>query len=221
MFWIRFRFVAAATLAVGIASGGTGIYVCGSQQPASKDRQPASQPPATTTTTPRDTSKSEPDSPPILTPPATTPAPSPRAQRLATRKAKALYEIARLTRELAEIAVDEYGEVNYPRDLAKVAAEIKLAEANLRRAQDQLDWARRMYNKGYVSAAGKAEAEAALKKAVFEVEQATAGKNVLVGLVEDKTIKELKANVEKTRSDELAKEDAWIREQVKEAELEH
>ena len=41
-----------------------------------------------------------------------------RAQQLATRKARGLYEIARLTRELAEIAVEEYEEVSYPRDLA-------------------------------------------------------------------------------------------------------
>ena len=37
-----------------------------------------------------------------------------RAQQLATRKAKAAYEIAKLTRELAEIAVEEYEEVIYP-----------------------------------------------------------------------------------------------------------
>jgi hypothetical protein len=43
---------------------------------------------------------------------------------------------------------------------------------------------------------------------------------VLVEFVQNKTIKELKATVEKTRSDELAKQEAWKREQVKETELE-
>ena len=38
MLWIRLRFVAVAALAVGIASGGTGFYVCGSQPPASEDQ---------------------------------------------------------------------------------------------------------------------------------------------------------------------------------------
>ena len=37
-----------------------------------------------------------------------------RAQQLATRKAKASYLIARATRELAEIAVEEYEEVTFP-----------------------------------------------------------------------------------------------------------
>jgi HlyD family secretion protein len=220
MLWTRLRFLAVAILAVGIASGGTGFYVCGSQQPATEGRQTASQPPATTTAPPpAQTPKGEPDHPPIFTPPPTTP--GPRAQRLATRKARALYEIAKLTRELAEIAVEEYGEVNFPREVAKVAAEIKLAEAGLRRAEDQLEWATRMFNKGYVSAAGKAEAEASLKTSVFTLEQAVGGKKVLVDFVKNKTIKELKANVEKARSDELARQEAWRREQAKEGEPEH
>jgi RNA polymerase sigma factor (sigma-70 family) len=92
MLWMRLRFVAVATLAVGIASGGTGIYVCGSQQPASEDRQLASQPPTTTTAPmppPAHNSNSELDHPPLLPQPATTRGPSPRAQQLATRKARA------------------------------------------------------------------------------------------------------------------------------------
>lgn len=105
--------------------------------------------------------------------------------------------------------------------MADAAGEIKLAEANLSRAEDQRAWAVRMFDKGYVSKAGKAEAEASAKKARFAVEQAQSRKMVLVNYAKDKTIKELLANVEKARSDELAKEEAWKREQVKEKGLEH
>ncbi len=220
MLWTRLRFVAVATLSVGIASGGTGIYVCGSQPSASKDRQTASQPPTTTTAAPpSQTPKGKPDHPPIVPPSPTTP--SPRAQQLATRKARALYEIARLTRELAEIAVEEYGEESYPRDLAKVAGEIKFAEERLRGAEYQLAWASQMLKKGYVSAAGKAEAEASLKMALYELEQARARKKVLVEFVKIKTIKELKAKVETARTDELLKHEEWKSEQAKEAEFKH
>jgi hypothetical protein len=54
-----------------------------------------------------------------------------RAQQLATRKAKASYEIARSTRELAEIAVEEYQEVSYPRELATIIARLQPHETRL------------------------------------------------------------------------------------------
>ena len=90
-----------------------------------------------------------------------------RAQQLATRKAKALYDIARSNRELAEIAIEEYEEITYPKDLATVAGEIRLAESDMTRSQDRLDWARRMFDKGYVSDATKKSEELARKKAQF------------------------------------------------------
>ena len=49
MLWIRLRFLAVATLAVGIASGGASVYVRGSQEPAPKNGQPVSKRPTTTT----------------------------------------------------------------------------------------------------------------------------------------------------------------------------
>ena len=54
MWWNKLRFLAVATLAVGIASVGTGVYVSGSQDPAPNEGQPGSkQPPSQTTKTPR------------------------------------------------------------------------------------------------------------------------------------------------------------------------
>ena len=63
------------------------------------------------------------------------------------------HENAKLTREVAEIAVVEYVEGIFKQDLATVEGEIKLAESDLSRSEDRLDWARRMYEKGYVSLA--------------------------------------------------------------------
>ena len=60
-------------------------------------------------------------------------------QQFATRKAKASYEIARATLELAEIAREEYEEIIFPRDLAIADGEVKLAESDLRRSEDRLD----------------------------------------------------------------------------------
>jgi len=143
-----------------------------------------------------------------------------RAQQIASRKAEAEFHNARLTREIAEIAVLEYAEGIYVQDIATVNGEIKLAESDLRRAEDRLDWARRMFDKGFVPPATKNSEELNLKRAVFALEQACSKKRVLVEFTKGKTIKELKSEVEKARSDELAKKAAWELEKAKEVKLE-
>ncbi len=141
------------------------------------------------------------------------------AQQLATRKAKALAEIARSTRELAEIAVAEYEQITYPRDLDIVQGEIKLAEAELKRAEDRLDWANRMWQKGYITKAQKVSEELNFQKARFALEQAESKLQVLIKYTREKTLKELRSEVEKGRSDELAKQATWELEKLKEAKL--
>ena len=84
-------------------------------------------------------------------------------QKITTKSAEANYENAKLTREVAEIAVIEYEEGIFKQDLATVEGEIKLAESDLSRSEDRLDWATRMFEKGYVSMAtedlGRADAQ--------------------------------------------------------------
>ena len=193
------------------------VYVRGFQEPAPKNGQPVSKRPATTTgQTPQpEVSKNATGQPATAEPRARL-----RAHQLATRKAKASYEIAKLTRELAGIAVEEYEEVNYPRDLATVGAEIKLAESDLAHSEDRLQWAKRMFEKKYVTQAQKVSEERNRQKAQFALEQAQSWRRVLVDYTKSKTIKELRSAVEKARLDELDKEAAWDRERAKETELE-
>ena len=86
------------------------------------------------------------------------------------------YEIAKLTREIAEIAVEEYEEVGYPQDLATIEGEIKLAESDLVRSEHRLEWAKRMFKKQYVTKATKASEELSFKKSQFALEQAQSKK---------------------------------------------
>jgi hypothetical protein len=204
MLWIRLRYVAAVTLAVGIASGGASVYVCGSQEPAPKDGQPVSNRPTTTTEqgAQPEISKKGTGQPAIAELRSRL-----RAQQLATRRAKAFYEIARLTRELDELAVEEYEEVNYPRDLATVRGEIKLAESDLARSKASEELNRK-------------KAQFARKKAQFALEQAQSKLKVLTLYTKGKTVKELVSEAEKAKSDELAKQAAWDLEKSKEYELE-
>ena len=141
-------------------------------------------------------------------------------QQITTKSASASYDNAKLTREVAEIAVVEYVEGIFKQDYATVEGEIKLNESDLSRSEDRLDWARRMYDKGYVSMATKVSEELTLKKARFALEQSQSKKDVLVKYTKHKTIKELESEVEKARSDELAKKATYALEDTKEKKLE-
>ena len=140
-------------------------------------------------------------------------------QQIATQSAEASYQNAKLTREVAEIAVREYEEGLYKQDLATSLGEITLAKADLSRADDRLNWAIRMYEKGYVSKASKVSEELNYQKANFALEQAESKLNVLENYTKAKTIKELRSDVEKAKSDELAKEQTFQLEKTKEAKL--
>jgi multidrug efflux pump subunit AcrA (membrane-fusion protein) len=140
-------------------------------------------------------------------------------QKIATQSAEASYQNAKLTREVAEIAVREYEEGLYKQDLATSLGEISLAKADLSRAADRLDWANRMYEKGYVSKASKVSEELNYQKANFALEQAQSKLNVLENYTKAKTMKELRSDVEKALSDELAKKQTFQLERDKEAKL--
>ena len=149
---------------------------------------------------------------------------SPRAslhvQQLRTRRARAAYEIARLNHEIARLAVEEYTHGIYVQDLATVDGEVKLAKSDRDRAEDRLDWADRMFKKGYVSRATLVSEQLNAEKAKFALEQAQSKKKVLKDYTRDKTIKELKSEVKEARDDELAKKATWKREEAREADLE-
>src|SRR5208337_3901199 len=140
-------------------------------------------------------------------------------QKIATQGAEASFQNAKLTREVAQIAVKEYEEGIFLQDKATCEGEIKLAESDLARSSDRVDWAVRMYEKGYVSKAAKVSEELNFQKAKFALEQAQSKLHVLLDYTKGKTIKELRSEVEKARSDELAKEQTFQLEKTKEAKL--
>jgi hypothetical protein len=189
----------------------------GFQEATSKDERPVAERTATTTAPtlqPGVTTKA------VAQPATATPRATLRAQQLATRKAKAAYEITRLTRELAEIAVEENEEVIYPRDPARVEQENRSAESEQTRSQDRLEWARRMFEKKSIPKAEMVAAEVRMLQARFTLEQARTRREVLVKYTRDKRIKENRSEVEKAQADERAKKETWDLEKAKETELE-
>jgi HlyD family secretion protein len=130
------------------------------------------------------------------------------SQRITIASAEADVQNARLAREVAEIAVVEYKEGIFLQEHVTVAGEIKLAESDLIRAEETLEWSRRMFEKGYQSLAAKIADELRFKKAQFALEQAQSKRKVLVDYTKGKTIKELTGAVETARARELAKQAA-------------
>ena len=140
-------------------------------------------------------------------------------QVIATKGADASYLNAKLTREVAEIAVIEYVDGIFKQEHETAKGEIALASSDRKRAEDRLIWSNNMFDKGYVSKGQNISEKLSLERAIFAFEQAQTKKNVLEQFTKDKTIKELKSEVEKARSDELAKQATWDLEKTKEAKL--
>jgi multidrug resistance efflux pump len=130
------------------------------------------------------------------------------SQETAVQGGRAGVQGARLAREVAVMDLNEYKEGRFVQELAAVEGEIKLAESNLMRAEDNLEWVRRMFDKGYASMAEKVANELAFKKTQFALEQAQVRKRELVNHTKDKTIRGLMGAVERARERELGKQAA-------------
>jgi multidrug resistance efflux pump len=133
-------------------------------------------------------------------------------QEIVIRGAEADLQGARLAREVAEMAVAEYTQGAFQKELEAAQAEIALAESNRKRAEDRFDWSSRMVQKGYVSNAQNLSDKFELQQAVFNVEQAQTRLNVLEKFTKDKTAKTLRSELETARARELAKHAALERE---------
>ena len=127
-------------------------------------------------------------------------------QEIVVRGAEADVHGARIAHEVAVMAVVEYRDATLKGDLAAAQAEIKLAESDLSRAEDKLDWSRRMFQKGYVSLAEKNTEEFAIKRVQLGLEEAQSKLKVLVDYSKERTIKVLLGGVETARARELAKQ---------------
>ena len=160
-------------------------------------------------------------------------------QMIAVKRAEAAYQNAKLTREVAEIAVTEYVEGIYKQEQDTLKGEIVTAETAIQKAEARLERTRRARkrmndvlaaNRGATHArryrgrarhrrpprSGRADPRA--RKMALGL--AKNKRDVLEKYTCGKTIKELKVDVERKRSDELAKKATWELEKGKEAKLE-
>jgi hypothetical protein len=150
-------------------------------------------------------------------------------QLITVQSAEANYENAKLTREVAEIGLAEYEEGIFVQDQATVEGEVHLAEADAARADDAIELAKWRLDEIKKLSRGSAQdlslefaladqiVDAQLRepRAQLAQEQAWTKRDVLRRFVKAKRVKEIKAGVEKARSDEFAKQAQWEREKYK------
>jgi multidrug resistance efflux pump len=137
-------------------------------------------------------------------------------QQITAKSARAVFEKARLTREVAELAVVEYQEGIYPTNLAEVEGDIKIAEAELALAQEEL-------NSAKASAVDKLpikRLELAVQRTQFGLEKAQGRRRLLVDYTKGRTVKQLRSTVEEAHTNELAKEAVCELEVSRERKLE-
>jgi HlyD family secretion protein len=121
------------------------------------------------------------------------------------RKAQTSYRQAKLVRQVAEYALEEYMRRIYPQNKATSMGQVVLAEADRARAIDRLEWSNRMRAKGFVSKATNIADGLAKQKAEFDLEQAKTQLEVLEKYTKEKRIKSLTSSLEKAKADEQAK----------------
>jgi hypothetical protein len=124
--------------------------------------------------------------------------------RLRVKAAEAAYEHARLSREVTEMALAEFTQAVAKRDVEVVDAEISLAGAHLKFAQETLAESRLQAEMMNVTKPEFAENERAIRRAELQLRVAQT-KKMNVETKNLRTIDELKSESEKARVVELAK----------------
>jgi HlyD family secretion protein len=118
------------------------------------------------------------------------------SQRIVYEKALATEIQARENLEAAKITVKEYEEGTFIELSKQVEAGIRIALENLRTAENQLNYSKRMVRKGFVSSLQREADEFSLERAKLDLDAANTRKMVLVEFTKEKTLRDLVAKRE-------------------------
>ncbi|MBM82464.1 MAG: hypothetical protein CMJ78_18015 [Planctomycetaceae bacterium] len=112
--------------------------------------------------------------------------------------------------EAAKIAVKEYEEGTFVEESKKADAEIRIAQENLRTAQNIFAYTKKMVRKGFATSLQREADEFAVERCQLDLDAAETRKKVLVDFTKEKTLKDLEAkrdaSAAKMRADEAALE---------------
>jgi HlyD family secretion protein len=122
---------------------------------------------------------------------------------LAVVKNQALSDIekAELTHQFAVQDLDQYEEGQYPKDVNEVTARIRLAQEELKRAEDVNDWSERLYTEKYLSETEYMADRLSLERKRLDVDLAVSDRDLLENFTYHRQIDQLKSDA---RQAELA-----------------
>jgi len=118
-----------------------------------------------------------------------------RQQMITVEQAKASHLQAQLNLEIAELAVREYREGTVQETLKGMEGAIALADSDLSRANQRLEWTKRMNEKGYASFAQAMSDKDVVSRMNYTLQRQVASLNLFKRFTEPKTIKSLQGQV--------------------------
>ena len=142
------------------------------------------------------------------------------AQKINLGKAQASKIQAEENFGAAEIAVQEYAEGIYVKELQTAEANINIAQENLRSSENLLEHTRKMSRKGFVTSLQVEADEFSVERSKLELQSARTAKDVLEKFSRRKMLKELEAKREAAGALVTSEQAAFNLEQVKKARLE-
>ena len=142
------------------------------------------------------------------------------AQKINLGKAQASKIQAEENHGAAEIAVQEYAEGTFVKELQTAAANISIAQENLRSSENLLEHTRKMSRKGFTTSLQVEADEFAVERSKLELQSARTAKDVLEKFSRKKMLKELEAKREAAGALVTSEQAAFNLEQAKKARLE-
>ncbi|MFM9962168.1 MAG: HlyD family efflux transporter periplasmic adaptor subunit [Planctomycetaceae bacterium] len=142
------------------------------------------------------------------------------AQKINLGKAKASKIQAEENFEAAEIAVQEYAEGTFVKELQTAEANISIAQENLRSSENLLEHTRKMSRKGFTTALQVEADEFAVERSKLELDSAKTARTVLEKFTRKKMLKELEAKREAADALRTSEQAAFNLEEAKERRLE-
>lgn len=119
-------------------------------------------------------------------------------ENLAVTRSQAESDIAQaeLNVRFAELDLRKYLEGEWPRELRKAESDITLASEELQRAEDELDWSRRLEEDKYITRTELQADELACRRAQIQLELARNNLEVLTEYTHERTVAQLRSDVE-------------------------
>ena len=123
-----------------------------------------------------------------------------RQQRITVERSRADHHVAELNHEIAKLAVEEFRDGSMKEAVKDFERSIALAQSELSRIQDRLDWVRRMKAKGYVAKTQVVTEEYNQAKALFAYGQERAAYELFTRWMAPRSLKILGGEVLSTQA---------------------